>query len=343
KEFSHKAGKALTDTQMTNLLRRIDTFAEQQQRAYEAVLRQPKTDFTPTEQADNAMKFQKWKDARKNLEQGKKELQAEIDQNKVELEKASKEYEVARMAEDKAEKARLKREGEAKEAQRNVEKQEADLVADLKKYGATDAFIEQNVPKSFYRRTTPMSESQVSNLYKAMTNKVDADKAATAKAVDAKVKEVVSEMSTPELKATSSEVVSEFGKYENPAHVAAIKSITDVMRSRGLKKEADLTDTLSSVVQKAREMQKSHPDNPEYWISGDDKVKLQSLFSEDVGSTYWGNLGKKLKLEFYGDTKKDHMNLSRKEINQRIAGESIGEGFKVVEPRKARFVQRMKK
>lgn len=343
KEFSHKAGKALTDAQMTNLLRRIDTFAEQQQRAYEAVLRQPKTDFTPTEQADNAMKFQKWKDARKNIEQGKKELQAEIDQNKAELEKASKESEVARMAEDKAEKARLKREGEAKEAQRNVEKQEADLVADLKKYGATDAFIEQNVPKSFYRRTTPMSESQVSNLYKAMTNKVDADKAATAKAVESKVKEVVSEMSTPELKATSSEVVSEFGKYENPAHVAAIKSITDVMRSRGLKKEADLTDTLSSVVQKAREMQKSHPDNMEYWISGDDKVKLQSLFSEDVGSTYWGNLGKKLKLEFYGDTKKDHMNLSRKEINQRIAGESIGEGFKVVEPRKARFVQRMKK
>lgn len=343
KEFSHKAGKALSDAQVTNLLRRIDTFAEQQQRAYEAVLRQPKTDFTPTEQADNAMKFQKWKDARKNIEQGQKELQAEIDKNKAELEKATKEAEVARMAEDMAEKSRLKRDGEAKETQRNVEKQEADLVADLKKYGATDAFIEQNVPKSFYRRTTPLSESQVANLYKALTNKVDTDKAATAKAVESKVKEVVNEMSTPELKATSSEVVSEFGKYENPAHVAAIKSITDVMRSRGLKKEADLTDTLSSVVQKARDLQKSHPDNPEYWISGDDKTKLQSLFKDDVGSTYWGNLGKKLKLEFYGDTKKDHMNLSRKEINQRIEGESIGEGIKVVEPRKARFVQRMKK
>ena len=343
KEFSHKAGKALTDAQVTNLLRRIDSFAQQQQQAYEAVLRQPKTDFTPTEQAENAMKFQKWKNARKNIEKQKVELQSEIDTYKTELEKAAKESEVARAAEDKAEKSRLKREGEAKEAQRGVEKQEADLVADMKKYGATDEFIEQNVPKSFYRRTTPMSESQVANLYKALTNKVDAEKAATAKAVESKVKEVVSEMPTPELKATSSEIVSEFGKYENPAHIAAIKSVTDVMRSRGLKKEADLTDTLSAVVQKAREMQKAHPDNKEYWISGDDKTKLQDLFSDTIGSTYWGNLGKKLKLEFYGDAKKDHMNLSRKEINQRIAGESIGDGLKVVEPRKARFVQRMKK
>ncbi len=74
------------------------------------------------------------------------------------------------------------------------------------------------------------------------------------------------------------------------------------------------------ILDKAERRKKAYPGNKEYWISSDDKQKLQSLMNQKQGSSYLGNLQVQLASRFFGDEqlRRKYIRLSEDEIQSRI-------------------------
>ncbi|MGL5567331.1 MAG: hypothetical protein ACRDC4_16530, partial [Plesiomonas sp.] len=254
---------------------------------------------------------------------------------KIDAEKAAKEAELKKAQEqvaetqkaytklfDESEKRMAKLEAAQKDAERlNVQKDE--IRDRMMAEGATKQEADEYLKEAFPYQEKSLTNAQFTRMRDKATKAVKAKKEAEVEAAKAEAEAKVKEMDDAELEAAAKELVEldpKIKDYSDPEVQSLNQLVADELEARGQQGEAAYMRAFTMILDKAERRKKAYPNNKEYWISSDDKQKLQSLMNQKEGSSWMGNLQVQLASRFFGDEKlrTKYIRLSEDEIQSRV-------------------------
>lgn len=288
-------GKALTESQERSVINKIHDHIDAQTKAYEEALSKPMTD-QPIELARYKSTLSSLKRAQGLKDSAQSNLDKKIDSRKKDAERLAHRYE--------------KRDAEIESLNKEIQdlRKELDKSNEVLK-DATDSISKLEM----------LSKSDIDN--------VNVDTSKMHDKIINEVKKMLKDIPSSDVMERTNRVVEDMPatleSINDPrfiAYKATLEGVSDALRGSGKTQEAKATNATLKALENALK-RKELTDNPELWVSVEDRNMINKKLSEDKPSIapYYGTLYQKLRAAVFGDeSTKHYVHYTEGRINSEI-------------------------